>query len=128
MQTDQQIIKPQRSELRQMPQQIQALSPAPHSHPRLFPVALLALAEAALFTVGTIAVRTSDPLLPRLAKRSQNVSSRLAFYVQLKQWKADLHTLVSAVEYVAWPAESPGAMPPATSSVAYAPDSTLPNS
>ncbi len=123
MQTDQQIIKPRRSELPQTkPQQTQALAPAPHSRPWLFPVALLGLTGAALFTVGTIAVRTL-PLLPRLAKRSESVSSRLAYYVQHKQWKADLHTLVSAAEYVAWPAGSP-----ATSPIAYAPDSTLPNS
>jgi len=132
MQYDRQADRPPYSELAQTdPNQTRALVPESHVRVRcrLFQGALLGLAGVAVLAAGLVAVSTLNPLLPSLPKGSKRVTASLVYYVQHKQWKADLRTFVAAMEFVALPAGLPGAMPPTNPPVAYAPAyTTSPNS
>lgn len=54
-----------------------------------------------LLVAGVLGAIALNHLMPKWPDRSQGVTDRLAWYVQHGQWKADLHTLTSAVEYLA---------------------------
>jgi hypothetical protein len=126
MQTDEPSMKSQPSE----PQQPQTVaSPSqPRRRPCLFWGAILGLTGAVLLAMGMIAASTLTPLFPCAPKGSRNFSARLTYYMLHKQWKADLHTLVSAVEYVVGPEGTQVTTPSQTSPVVYAPPSTPPKS
>ena len=111
----------------QHPQTVES-PPQPRRRPCLFRGALLGLTGAVLLAGGIIAASILTPLFPCAPKGSRNFSARLTYYMQHKQWKADLHTLVSAVEYVVGPEGAQVTTPSQTSPVVYAPPSTPPKS
>lgn len=131
MQVDESSVKASPSEPPQTePQQPETAASTlpPRQRPCLFRGALLGLTGAALVAGGIIAASVLTPVFPSAPKGAGNFSGLLSYYMQHKQWKADLHTLVSAVEYIVLPGGSQVKTPSQNSPVVYAPPSTPPKS
>ncbi len=82
------------------PTQTETPTPRRRWYRRLSPKARLAILGV-LAAVSVTAGTAVDFLLPRSAPGTQALTERFAWYCQHGQWRADMHTLASVLEYLA---------------------------